>query len=301
MVFSQHGELSELRKSDCSQTSSWVRLVCRCTSSALWKPDNANPSKVWAPELHRIHEQWYIYFCAAHPGEGNASHRTLILRSSHPDPMHAASWFFIGPLKGLPDHWNIDATVFSPPSRPDTLYCCYSGWPLGDHSDTQQDLFVIKLASPDQAVRESLTCISKAELPWERPEQGRRGVNEGPTFVSLPGFEGIVYSANGSWTCDYQLGILALTNPNDVCNEASWQKRQHPLLVSDDTKGPPFGPGHASFVVNPYGFGAVYCVYHGTERPDDGWRNRKARALMLSPECFQPSAKTLCCADFHGL
>ena len=229
----------------------------------------------------------------------NASHRTLILRSSHPDPMQPGSWFFVGPVKGLPDHWNIDATVFSPPSRPDTLYCCYSGWPLGDHSDTQQDLFVVKLASPDQAIRETLTCISKAELSWERPEDGRRGVNEGPTFVSLPGFEGIVYSANGSWTCDYQLGIIALTNTNDVCNSASWQKRQHPLLVSDKTKGPPFGPGHASFVVNPYGLGTVYCVYHGTERPDEGWRNRKARVLMLGPECFQPGAKTLCCADFH--
>ena len=142
----------------------YVFLLCKLNST--------DTTKVWAPELHRIQDQWYIYFCAAHPGKDmqsrNASHRTLILRSSHPDPMQPGSWFFVGPLKGLPDHWNIDATVFSLPSRPDTLYCCYSGWPLGDHSDTQQDLFVIKLASPDQAVRETLTCISKAELPWER-------------------------------------------------------------------------------------------------------------------------------------
>ena len=111
-----------------------------------------------------------------------------------------------------------DPTVFSP--RPNVLYCCYSGWPLGDHSDTQQDLFLVKLASPEVAMPETLTCISRASLTWERPENGRRGVNEGPTWVDMPGYRGIVYSANGSWTCDYQLGILRLVD-EDLLKESS--------------------------------------------------------------------------------
>jgi GH43 family beta-xylosidase len=261
--------------------------------STIWKPQKDAPwsCDVWAPEIHLINGTWYVYFCAAQPGKGNASHRTLLLRSSNPDPMDPAGWHFVGPIKGLPDHWHIDATVFQ---LGYDLYCCYSGWPLGDHSDTQQDLFVIKLRSPEEAIPDTLTCISHASLPWERPEGGRRGVNEGPTWLSLPGFQGIVYSANGSWTCDYQLGIVALIGP-DPCREQSWQKRQTPLLVCD-MKQSPFGPGHASFVHSPYNDGRVYCIYHGTEKRDEGWANRKARVLMMGPEAFHPHAPPVCCA-----
>lgn len=267
----------------------------------IWHPPNGAPwsADVWAPEIHLLNGTWYIYFCAAQPGKGNASHRTLLLRSSNPDPMDAVSWVFVGPVKGIPDHWNIDATVFSP--RQGELYICYSGWPIGDHSDTQQDLFVMRMASPEVAIPESLTCISRASLPWERPEGGRRGVNEGPTWLSLPGFQGIVYSANGSWTRDYCCGIVALIGA-DPCNESSWQKRHTPLLVCDKARGGPYGPGHASFVHSPYNDGKVYCIYHGTERPDEGWANRKARVLMMGPEHFHPQAQPMCCANgvSHG-
>ena len=275
--------------------SQYLEDFRQAQKSTVWQPDRGTQwcDDVWAPEIHLLNGTWYIYFCAAQSGKGNASHRTLVLRSSNPDPMDPAAWTFVGPLKGIPDHWNIDATVFSP--RAGELYCCYSGWPLGDHSDTQQDLFLIKLASPEVAIPETLTCISRASLPWERPEGGRRGVNEGPTWLSVPGFQGIVYSANGSWTCDYQLGIVALVG-HDLCKESSWQKRQQPLLVCDKASDGPFGPGHASFVHSPYDNGRVYCIYHGTEKPNEGWANRKARVLMMGPEHFHPGAPPVCCA-----
>lgn len=275
--------------------SQYLEDFRQAQKSTIWKPEKGAPwsADVWAPEIHLINGTWYIYFCAAQPGKGNASHRTLVLRSSNPDPLDPAAWSFLGPLKGIPDHWNIDATVFS--MGPNNLYCVYSGWPLGDHSDTQQDLFLIKLSSPEVAIPESLTVISRASLPWERPEGGRRGVNEGPTWLSLPGFQGIVYSANGSWTCDYCLGVVALVG-NDPCRESSWQKRQSPLLVCDKSSGP-FGPGHASFVHSPYNDGRVYCIYHGTEKRDEGWANRKARVLLMSPDMFHAQAPPVCCAN----
>ncbi|EHY53780.1 hypothetical protein HRR83_004425 [Exophiala dermatitidis] len=298
--------------------------------SVVWKPTPGTPwsTDIWAPELHRLNDTWYIYFCAAHPGEGNPSHRTILLRSRNEDPMDPRGWEFLGPLKGLPDHWNIDATVFEISCSPTSshshqggattkkLYCCYSGWPLGDHSDTQQDLFLVELASPEQAVPETLTCISRAELPWERPDGGRRGVNEGPTWVEIPtagsrsesglgsgesySFRGIVYSANGSWTSDYKLGVLELVGgTDDPLQPSSWRKRPTPLLESDRRQGGPFGPGHASFIV----FGQarcppqIFCIYHATANEGEGWNNRKARVLCLSPDHFQPQAQTICCAD----
>lgn len=268
--------------------------------STIWQPPKDTPwsVNVWAPEIHLINGTWYVYFCAEQPGKGNASHRTLILRSSNADPMDPRAWAFLGPMKGIPDHWNIDATVFSP--RPNELYVCYSGWPLGDHSDTQQDLFLMRLASPEEAIPETLTCIARAMLPWERPEEGRRGVNEGPSWLSVPGFQGIVYSANGSWCCDYQLGIVALIG-GDPCREDSWQKRHTPLLKCDKSKGGPFGPGHASFVHSPYNDGKVFCIYHGTEREDEGWANRKARVLLMGPEAFHPHASPICCATGRAM
>ncbi|POS71558.1 alpha-L-arabinofuranosidase II [Diaporthe helianthi] len=266
-----------------------------CQKSVIWQPPPGSPwsADIWAPELHYLNEAWYIYTCAAPPDVGNPGHRTVLLKSSNPDPMDPSGWQFLGPLRGMPDHWSIDATVFSVGGH--DLYCCWSGWPLGDHSDTQQDLFLAKMASPEKAIRDTLVCISKADQAWERPDDGRRGVNEGPTWVNFSGFRGIVYSAHGSWTSDYKLALLALTG-QDPLRPESWIKRQAPLLVSDRHRGGPFGPGHASFLPSPYNDGRISCVYHGTEKEGEGWNNRKARIMNLGPECFAENASPVCCS-----
>lgn len=250
------------------QTSVRISLRLIALSSTTETPSLLTGNCLGAPELHYLNGLWYIYTCAAPPGVGNPGHRTVLLKSSHPDPMDPSGWQFLGPLRGMPDHWSIDATVFSVSGH--DLYCCWSGWPLGDHSDTQQDLFLIKMASPEEAIRDTLVCISRADQPWERPDDGRRGVNEGPTWVNFAGFRGIVYSAHGSWTSEYKLALLALVG-QDPLRPESWTKRQAPLLVSDRHRGGPFGPGHASFLPSPYSDGRIFCVYHGTEKEGEGW------------------------------
>lgn len=291
--------------------------------STIWQPQPGSPysEDIWAPELHFLYGTWFIYAAGAQPGQGNPSHRTIVLRSTNVhEPLDPSSWIFEGPLRGLPnDQWSIDATVFSPdpglythnpngqPGYPDDQrrwYVVYSGWPLGDHSDTQQDLFIARLRSPLEADPNSLTCISRAEHPWERPDGGKRGVNEGPTWVRVPetdaalGWQGIVYSAHGSWTCDYKLACLQWMGApsDDLCDASQWRKRRHPLLVSDRAAGGPFGPGHASFVPSPYNDGRVFCVYHGTERDNEGWANRKGRVLCMNARCFLGQGETMCCA-----
>lgn len=266
-----------------------------CQKTVVWHPPAGSlwSTEIWAPELHHLNGTWYIYTCAAPPGVGNPGHRTVLLKSSKPDPMDPSGWSFLGPLKGMPDHWSIDATVFT--TNGQDLYCCWSGWPLGDHSDTQQDLFLVKMASPEEAVADALVCISKADQPWERPDDGLRGVNEGPTWVDFQGFKGIVYSAHGSWTSEYKLALLALVG-EDPLNPTSWVKRQEPFMVSDRDDRGPFGPGHASFLPNPHNSGQILCVYHGTEKCGEGWKNRKARVIDLGPECFAHDASPVCCA-----
>ena len=214
-----------------------------CQKSCIWRPSVGSPwsADVWAPELHNLNGTWYIYASGAHPQEGSRSHRTLVLRSANADPMESGSWQFLGPLRGMPDHWAIDATVFIFNHR---LYCCYSGWPLKDCSDTEQDLFLIRLITPEEADLNTLVCISKPTLNWERLDN--RGINEGPQFLSIPEFTGIVYSACGSWTNKYKLGALQMVGQEPM-SESSWRKLRRPVMTSDtDDRHGPYGPGHAS-------------------------------------------------------
>ncbi|ELQ42007.1 alpha-N-arabinofuranosidase 2 [Pyricularia oryzae] len=271
-----------------------------CARSTIWQPPPGSPwsANIWAPELHYLAGRWYVYTCGAPPGVGNPGHRTTVLRcaAGQNDPMAAADWEFLGPLRGMPDQWAIDATVFSPDRTAQSLYCCWSGWPPGDRSDTQQDLFLIRMRSPEEAMPETLVCISQATLPWERPDGGRRGVNEGPTWVDIAGvFRGIVYSAHGSWTSEYRLALLALVGPNPL-DPAAWVKRPTPLLVSHRECPGPYGPGHASFLPNPLNYQSVYCIYHATAEYGQGWANRKARVLELGAACFGPHATEICCS-----
>jgi hypothetical protein len=97
----------------------------------------------------------------ARPKEGSRSHPTLIPQSSNPNPMDTSSWRFLGPLRGMQDHWAIDVTAFS---LQNSLYCSYSGWPLGDPSDAGPDLFLIRPTNPQEAGLKALACVSKSTL-----------------------------------------------------------------------------------------------------------------------------------------
>lgn len=272
--------------------------------TVAWQPEKGAPwsTDIWAPELHFIDGNWYIYATATNPGKGLASHRTIVLRSSHQDPMEKSGWQFLGPVKGMPDAYSIDATVFSLNGR--DQYLCWSGWPPGDNSDTQQNLYVAQMVSPEEVVSESILpplCISKPDLPWERFENDKRGINEGPTWLRLPSnvFTGIVYSGHASFTSEYKLGLLALVSTDaDPLDPKSWVKRQVPLLMNDKSMPGPYAPGHASFLTSPTpGDARVFCIYHATEKWGEGFGNRKARVLALEPHMFHANAQPVCCSN----
>lgn len=244
---------------------------------------------VWAPELHRLDSAWYIYFTAAPPDRGKPSHRTLVLKSTNPEPMVAASWKFLGLIRNMPDHRQIDSTVFTTVHG---LFCCYSGWPPGDKSDTQQYLYLVKLRTPEGAIPESLVCISRPELPRERFEDNKRGIDTAPTFLDTSFVTGLVYSASCSWSSERKLALLYLDG--DPMKTSSSRNRQTPLLVSDER--PPFGPGQASFIKSSLN-DMVCCIYHAQARQDDHWHRRQARVLLLAAKDFQDTADSICCAQ----
>lgn len=274
--------------------------------TVVWHPPKDSPwsAHIWAPELHSINGVWYIYATAAPPGKGNPGHRTIVLRSNHQDPMEQSAWEFLGPVKGMPEQFSIDATVFKVNPQDQDLYICWSGWPPGDNSDTQQNLYIAQMLSPEEVVpAETLppACIATADQPWERFDGGKRGINEGPTWLDLPdgSFTGIVFSGHASFTSEYKLGLLRLVSRNaDPLNPKSWEKRPTPLLVNDKSMPGPYAPGHSSFLLNPDpSDNRVFCIYHATENWGEGFRNRKARVIAFSPETFGSGAQPVCCSN----
>ena len=207
---------------------------------------------LWAPELHVVDGNWYVYFAADVPPKGNASHRMYVLRGppASVNPMDPSSTFtLVGQFNNLPDHWQIDGTLLTLNNQ---LYFVYSGWPLdqAQPNDLTQQLFIAKMTDPVTADTETtVTMISTPTFDWEKlvdPNGTVHAINEGPAWLELGGFQGIVFSAGASWTNGYQLGILKYLGGNPM-DPNSWQKVPQPLLCNNPNGQGPYGPGHCSY------------------------------------------------------
>lgn len=218
---------------------------------------------LWAPELHHLEDRWLIYY-AADDGD-NHNHRMYVLESKAP----WGPYEFRGKISTSDDHWAIDGTVLSHPDG--SLYFVWSGWE--GNEDVAQHLYV---APMDRARPWTLTGprvkISSPELSWERC--GRPFVNEGPSIVLRNDTIYLFYSASGSWTADYCLGLLTCPITRPVLDAASWAKHARPVFSQNEEAGV-YGVGHASFVQD--GHRQWWIVYHGMDRPDAGWPGRSTR------------------------
>jgi GH43 family beta-xylosidase len=85
----------------------------------------------------------------------------------------------------------------------------------------------------------------------------------------------VAYSASGSWTDDYAIGMLALTG-DDPLDPACWMRRATPAFARCDARGV-WGPGHNSFLRSPDG-SEDWLVYHAIDQAGGGWGARSVRA-----------------------
>jgi len=216
----------------------------------------------WAPEIHCIDGRWYIYVCA---DDGkNETHRMYVLSCDTPD----GNYIMEGKLASTTDEWAIDGTVANINGE---LYLIWSGWK--NSSGEEQYLYIAHMNSPTEIDGER-HLISTPSFRWEK--QGL-ALNEGPAVLQKDGRVYIVYSASGSWTEHYCLGMLTLVGSNPL-NRSSWYKNPLPVFRStDDT----FGVGHCSFVTSKDGE-YNYIVYHGMSERDGGWSGRSERIQRFS-------------------
>ncbi len=225
----------------------------------IWKavPHTSYSHDIWAPELHFIAGNWYVYF-AADNGK-NENHRIYVLENKAADPT-TGNWTFKGEITDSSDKWAIDASVFEYKNQ---WYMIWSGWE-GD-TNGQQNIYIARMKNP-WTIEGQRVMISYPEYAWEKhgdlPGQipPHVNVNEGPEILKHGEDLFLVYSASGCWTDFYALGMLKLINPANLLSAASWKKYPKPVFKESKESGV-FAPGHNSFFKSPDG-SQDWILYH---------------------------------------
>ncbi|MEP6584967.1 MAG: family 43 glycosylhydrolase, partial [Ginsengibacter sp.] len=77
----------------------------------VWKPPSSGPysKDIWAPEIHYLKGNWYIYFAA--DNGNNSEHRLYVLKNTSDDPLQG-TWEMKGKLATPGDKWSIDGSIF---------------------------------------------------------------------------------------------------------------------------------------------------------------------------------------------
>lgn len=228
--------------------------------------------QLWAPELHRWGNKWYIYF-AADAGD-NASHRIYVVENANDDPIEGV-WTFKGQVTDSSNRWAIDPTTFELNGQ---HYLTWSGWKGSKNGE--QDLYIAHMSNP-WTIDSPRTRISKPTYPWEThgdlPDQ-HVSVNEGPEALFHDGKIMIVFSASGCWTDFYTLGVLEADSGANLLNAHSWKKIKHPFLKTDPEAGA-FGPGHNGFFKSPDG-SEDWIIYHANPEPHEGCSNFRSPRIQ---------------------
>jgi GH43 family beta-xylosidase len=216
--------------------------LATATQRRIWT-DTRGRGGIWAPEIVRYNNRYYIYF-ALGPG---AERRMFVISSTTAD-----SGYGTETQVALPgNRWAIDGAPFTFNGQ---RYFVWSGW--AGTTNVEQNLYIARMSSPTTATGERY-IISQPRESWERVV-GNPYINESPEPIRDPnGQLHIVYSANGSWSDQYCLADLRLRAGGDPTYVWDWYKSNGCLFGSNRatmmTGWDPTlyvnGPGHHSFVL----------------------------------------------------
>lgn len=219
----------------------------------VWhKPDTGPYSElIWAPELHRLFDQWVIYFAAAPSREiidGLFQHRMYALVCLDGDPI-TGHWEFAGQVDTGIDTFCLDATTFN---HHGTQYYVWAQKAPDIYGNS--NLYIAPLSTPTKLAGKPV-MLSKPEYEWEQ-----RGfwVNEGPSVLQRHGKVFISYSASATDE-NYAMGLLWAADDADMLDPNSWHKSPDPVFTSNYERAI-YGPGHNSFTTDKEGHDLL--VYH---------------------------------------
>jgi GH43 family beta-xylosidase len=221
-----------------------------------------NSNNVWAPELHLIDGRWFIYYAADDSQSEN--HRMWVLECSGTEPR--GKYVCRGPIDT--GGWAIDGTVLI--AEDARKYFVWSGWP--GKANGQQNLYIAPMRDP-LTVSGARVTLTTPDQSWERVAMP---ICEGPQVLRRNGDLFIVYSASGSWTPDYCLGMLH-NNTGDLLNPSAWRKHGPVFQQTDEV----WGVGHCSFVKS-HCETQDWILYHSKSSRVHGWEDRDVHAKPFS-------------------
>jgi GH43 family beta-xylosidase len=232
-------------------TTTWTNIqVTRSTTlgglrtaipKTVWADTTTSRSgNFWAPELHWINNQWWLYYSAGTSAccDGQRPH---VLKGG--TDIWNDAFSYAGQLS---TEWGIDGSVLRMASGDYFIWSRFS--PNG-----LQSLYIAKMSSPTAIGTPYL--LSEPTLAWETVGAP---VNEGPAAMYHGGKTYIAYSASYCWTTSYQLGLLTWTG-GDPLLSSSWVK-SGPVFSSANGN---LGTGHNGFFLSPDGT-EIWNVYHAT-------------------------------------
>lgn len=239
-------------------------------TKAIWKAPASgwNSCCIWAPEIHFYRGRWYVYYAAGESGPPYVHQRTGVLRSKTSDVFSEyedMGMLYTGDTPGdaASNIWAIDMTLLEHNGR---LYAIWSGWEKQAETDaTPQHLYIQEMTDPLIFTGKRVK-LSSPEESWETG--GPLNLNEGPQILKHGQNLFVVYSCRESWTKEYRLGMLQLTDPgSDPLNPGNWRKNGPVFSGSESVHG----VGHASFTRSPDGT-EDWIIYHSKKETKPGWR-----------------------------
>lgn len=243
--------------------------------SEVWRQPTTgwNQQNLWAPELHYVQGEWFIYYTAGESGPPFISQRSGVLQAETDDPLgdyEDMGMLYTGDNIETQENvkWAIDLTVLE---HEGNLYGIWSGWEENSSTDrTPQHLYIAEMENP-WTISSNRVKISSPEKSWESGTE--LAINEGAEILKNGDQTFVIYSASESWLPAYNLGQLELVG-NDPMNPASWEKSGSVFGGS----GQVYGTGHASFTTSPDG-SENWIAFHTKVDEEPGWN----RVVHLQP------------------
>lgn len=234
---------------------------------------------VWAPELEKIGDRWYVLFTAARGG-GVWDIRPVMLEFTGDTfageaTLDPASWRSLGQVRAVPGdteaftHFSLDMTHLETGGKHYVVWAEKPG---------ASDLRIAEIdpADPSRLTTRSV-LLSTPTFAWESNDG--QSINEGPAVIEHDGTIVLTYSAA---TVDdkYSVGMLSMPVGADPMDPASWTKNPYPLLTTADVPGQ-VGPGHNSFTVDELGNPVI--VYHSRTVDDVSAPGESTDAGLFDP------------------
>jgi GH43 family beta-xylosidase len=240
--------------------SSTVSGLAVAEEKTIWKAHSSGilSKHIWAPEMHKINNVWYMFF-AAGSSENVWAIRPYVLRCTGSDPYNDG-WTECGQMQAsYGDNesftgFSLDMTYFEHNGKHYVIWAEIKG---------DSSLFMAQIDPREPwKLSSKPVMLTKPEYDWEKVNNR---VNEGAAVLKTDSKVYVFFSASGTGS-EYCVGRLEADIDSDLMDISSWKKITTPVLQTNDLNGPT-GPGHNSFVTDENG--DLLLVYHARPESHD--------------------------------